>query len=123
MGHSSLTQSEQERLDVTIQRVQEAREFLCSRAPQDDDPATWFLYLSVLKTIQGNADNDLSFLACILAKRYLLEVHGDVSFDAAHRLQGAPGLDIDFRAADGRRVIGEVKTTTPYPRWTPKTGH
>jgi hypothetical protein len=109
-----LTEGERERLQVVIQRIRKIRECLCQKRPVDDDPGSWFMYLSALKAIQGNADNDLSFLACILAKRHLVEVHGELSFDAAHKPQGAPGLDIDLRAADGRRIVGEVKTTTPH---------
>jgi hypothetical protein len=35
-------------------------------------------------------------------------------FDVADKAQGAPGLDLDPRTREGRRVIGELKTTTPY---------
>lgn len=35
-------------------------------------------------------------------------------FDVAFKPQGAPGLDIDAKTIDGERVVGEIKTTTPY---------
>lgn len=112
--HVPLTHGERQHLATIIDRAAEIRSFLCGNAAEDDDPVSWFRYLSLLKTIQGNSDNDLSFLACILAKRYLVEHHGDLSFDVSSKAQSAPGLDIDFRAADGTRVVGEVKTTTPH---------
>src|SRR5271166_4986649 len=35
-------------------------------------------------------------------------------FDVGLKPQGAPGLDIDEQTIDGRRVVAEIKTTTPY---------
>jgi hypothetical protein len=68
----------------------------------------------VIKALQGNANNDLSFLSCLLAKQYLVEHHVEVSFDAAAKAQGASGLDIDVRTTTGERIVGEVKTVEPY---------
>lgn len=110
----TLSDGERARLEKLTQKGREIREFICARTPTDVDVRTWFAYLSAVKALQGNADNDLSFLACILAKNYLLEQHGPHAFDAAQKAQGAPGLDVDFRLSDGTRVVGEIKTTTPY---------
>ncbi|HXH24637.1 MAG TPA: hypothetical protein VNI78_05265 [Vicinamibacterales bacterium] len=109
-----LTVGERQHLKAIIQRVAEVRDFVCQGEPADEDAGTWFLYLSAMKVIQGNANNDLSFLASLLAKRHLVRLHGEIAFDAATKPQGAPGLDIDVRDKDGRRIIGEVKTTSPY---------
>ena len=109
-----LTPGEQARFRETISRVEEIREFICGRSPANSDVASWFAYLSVIKALQGNANNDLSFLACLLAKKYLVERHGELSFDAAAKAQGASGLDIDVRTTTGQRIIGEVKTVEPY---------
>lgn len=37
-------------------------------------------------------------------------------FDVSEKPQGASGLDIDERTIDNKRVIGEVKSTTPYAK-------
>ena len=36
------------------------------------------------------------------------------AFDADAKAQGAPGIDIEFRTQDGRRIAAEIKTTFPY---------
>jgi hypothetical protein len=78
-----------------------------------DSPILWYSFLSSFRQIQGNASNDLSFIATLLAKRYLIE-RFHVTFCAAEKPQGAPGIDIDLRALNGERVVGEIKTTVPY---------
>lgn len=72
-----------------------------------------FDYLSAVKNALGNLNNDISFIAGMLAKPFLLERFG-VEFDAARKPQGAPGIDIDCTLPDGRRIVGEIKTTRPY---------
>jgi hypothetical protein len=67
-----------------------------------------------MKAIVGNASNDMSFIAALMAKDYLYSTLPMVDYDAGLKPQGAPGLDIDERTSDGRRVVGEIKTTTPY---------
>lgn len=109
-----LTARESQQLAVIVQRVNEVRRFLARSSPTGGDVSAWFRYLAELKSIRGNADNDLSFLACILAKRHLLLIHGELSLDMAVKPQGARGLDVDCRDRDGRRIVGEIKTTTPY---------
>lgn len=74
----------------------------------------WFNFLKITKSILGNFNNDVSFLATLLAKIYLVTKHPGVEFDAAFRSQSAPGLDIDIWLPEGRQVIGEVKTVEPY---------
>jgi hypothetical protein len=77
------------------------------------DPVALYAFLSTLRQIQGNLSNDVTFVANLLAKRYLQNAFG-VDFDAAAKAQGAPGLDIDVLARDGSRIVAEVKTTVPY---------
>ena len=77
------------------------------------EPSTWYEFLSALRKIQGNLSNDLGFVATLLAKRYLSSKFS-VDFDAAEKPQGAPGIDIDVRTADGQRIVAEIKTTDPY---------
>ncbi len=83
-------------------------------APVDDDPAAWFEFIAKIRAIQGNISNDQSFLATILAKAYLTRIFKLAEFDAAEKAQGAPGLDIDVVTETDERIVGEIKTTTPY---------
>ena len=103
-------------------KLRELRKFLTENALDPAaHPADTYLFLSNLKAILGNASNDLSFVATLMAKEYLSE-HFDVSaFDAAAKAQGAPGIDIEFRTDDGKRIAAEIKTTFPYqPRFGAK---
>src|SRR5437016_913299 len=68
----------------------------------------WYEHLSSIKEIQGNTNNGVSFIACLLAKRYLLSKLPMLPFDCALKPQGAPGLDVDERTIQGQRVIGEI---------------
>ena len=77
-------------------------------------PAKWFVYLQRIKESQGNLNNYLSFIACLMAKEYLHRRHGIDNWDVAEKPQGAPGLDIDLKTITGKRIIGEIKTTKPY---------
>lgn len=74
----------------------------------------WYEALAEIKAIQGNINNDLSFLACLLAKGYLEKRFGLNNFDAAAKPQGATGLDINVLIPPGKRLIAEIKTTVPY---------
>ena len=76
-------------------------------------PVVLFEFLSSLRQIQGNLSNDVSFAATLLAKIYL-QAKFSLTFDAAEKPQGAPGIDIDVKAPDGSRIVGEIKTTVPY---------
>jgi hypothetical protein len=70
-------------------------------------------YLTNAKNILGNLNNDIAFLATVLAKSYLHQRFG-VAFDATAKPQGAPGIDIDISTAEHGRIVGEIKTTKPY---------
>jgi len=80
----------------------------------ETSPAQWHTFLYAIKSIVGNANNDVSFIASLMAKEYLLRVLPILDFDIGLKPQGAPGLDIDVKTVDGRRVVAEIKTTSPY---------
>lgn len=111
-----LTPNERKQLAAVERRQSELRAFLLQQArPLSDGPLSdWFTFLSAIKQITGNASNDLSFIATLLAKEYLCSVLVMAPFDAALKPQGAPGLDIDERTRSGERVVAEIKTTVPY---------
>lgn len=91
------------------------RAFLLGNTPPlSGDEHAWLAYLSGIKKILGNLNNDIGFVATLLVKRYLAERFAIADFDAAAKPQGASGLDIVAVAADGCRIVGELKTTTPY---------
>jgi hypothetical protein len=83
-----------------------------SSISKTESPLEWYGQLNQIKQIIGNLNNDVSFIATLLAKNYLKSKF-KIDFDAAEKKQGAPGLDIDIQA-NGKRIIGEIKTTTPY---------
>lgn len=78
------------------------------------DLSTWYKFLSRIEAILGNAHNDISFVATVLARLYLQKRFARFEFDAASKSQSAPGLDIDGRTPHGERIVGEIKTTVPY---------
>lgn len=109
-----LTPREQEYCNAIADRIGRLRALLNARTfEMGAEPPAWYDFLSVLREIQGNSSNDLSFVATLLAKRYLAEEHG-AQFCAAEKPQGAPGIDIDVNGEDGARIVAEIKTTLPY---------
>ena len=110
-----LTQLERAQAEAIATRVAELRAFLQGHDLGDEgDPARWYNFLSTIKLIQGNLSNDISFMATLLAKAYLVRRFHLADLDAAEKAQGAPGLDIDVCTRDGHRIVGEIKTTVPY---------
>lgn len=73
-----------------------------------------FNSLKNLRRILGNIDNDMSFMGCLLMKEFLQAKHEVPDLNMAAKAQGAPGLDLDVLTLDGKRIIGELKTTYPY---------
>jgi hypothetical protein len=97
-------------------RISQARAFLLSDDLADPpEPKVLFQFLAKLRAIQGNVSNDVSFAATLMAKEYLSAKFG-VTFDAAEKPQGAPGIDIDILTGSGERIVAEIKTTVPYQR-------
>jgi len=103
-------------LELIAAKIAALKEFLNAEPiPDLNTPIdNWLRYLTTMKGIAGNASNAMSFVAAVMAKRYLHQTLSMQPFDVAVKAQGAPGLDIDARTLDGKRVIGEIKTTTPY---------
>lgn len=112
---ANYTADEQAYLQNAAKRLVQLRDFLNSTNIEEGaDAVQWFECLAQVKAIQGNTSNTLSFIACLLAKEYLM-TRFKISFDVATKPQGAPGLDIDLvDTASGKRIIGEIKTTVPY---------
>ncbi|MFT3893103.1 MAG: hypothetical protein QM730_15850 [Anaerolineales bacterium] len=109
-----LTTHEKAMMQDVERRLVEMRAHLSRELPAVEDTAAWYAFLADLKSIQGNSSNDVSFVATLLAKQYLARCFGVSNFDAAEKAQGAPGIDIDIRLPDGRRLVAEIKTTSPY---------
>lgn len=109
-----LTDREQARCREIAHWAEQTLGLLSERSLGDpEDTVHWYEFLSRLRLIQGNLSNDVSFIATLLAKRYLAQ-RFHVDFDAAEKPQGAPGIDIDVLTADGQRIVAEIKTTLPY---------
>lgn len=110
-----LTPNERERFAIIDTRLQRLRTLLAERPAPTESASTgdWFRLLDEIKEVQGQTNNDMSFVATLLAKDYLLShVSGLDPFDAAAKPMGSPGLDIDLRTRNNERVIGEIKTNS-----------
>ena len=108
------TERESEYRDRILSKLEKLREYLKGQSlDPDGSPAEWYHHLNHIKGILGNANNDVSFVGALLAKSYLSRRFGEIEIDVAEKAQGAPGLDIDL-IVGGKRIVGEIKTTTPY---------
>ncbi len=107
------TTAEHGQLDAIHERVSLLRSFLNTRSlPGRFQPASeWLAFLAEMKSIVGNASNDLSYIACLLAKEYLSARFEMRTFAVALKPQGASGFGIDAETLANRRIIGEIKTT------------
>src|SRR3954470_19948246 len=112
---SPASDAEAMRIGELGERIARLKQLLEATPPGSlDDPLLWYRFLSVIKFTQGNFSNDVSFVACLLVKRFLAARHPGVVFDATAKAQGAAGLDVDLNTPEGKRIIAEIKTTDPY---------
>jgi hypothetical protein len=112
---STLTLSELRFCEAIREKDRKLRRFLDNTGfPTIFDAREWLTYLTGIKIALGNLNNDLGFVATVLVKRYLDRRFGIVDFDAAGKPQGASGVDIEASTPEGRRIVGELKTTKPY---------
>lgn len=110
----TMTPAEKRYCTEIFDRIERLRMFLNTNSlGKPVSPTAWHDFLSRQKAIQGNLSNDISFIATLLAKEYLVSRY-PVSFDAAAKAQGAPGIDIDVTTRNGERIVAEIKTTSPY---------
>ena len=109
------TEKEETVIHQITNRVQQLRQVLTKQQiPEGEDVLSWYQFLAEVKKVQGNLNNDLSFVATLMVKQFLDRNFEITSFDAAKKAQGAPGLDIDVYTKDNVRIVGEIKTTYPY---------
>ncbi len=109
------TELENSYREAVQEKVADAKSLLDSMELKSSaPPSEWYRILNDLKQTLGNINNDISFIATLMAKLYLQEKAGLTDYDAAEKPQGAPGLDIDVILPSGKRVVAEIKTTTPY---------
>ncbi len=101
---------------TSIKVKDESLRKLLNEAALDDwkSPERLFEYLTAIKDALGNLNNDLSFVATLLAKNFLVSRFKLGNYDAALKPQGAPGIDIEITSQDGLSLVGEIKTTNPY---------
>lgn len=111
-----LTSRERDYLSNICQKLKDIQEFMSSNTLYEgsQDSKFWYQYLTRIKRVMGNLNNDVSFIACLMAKEFLMSRHQLPPFDIASKPQSAIGLDIDEKTIGGDRVIGEIKTTIPY---------
>jgi hypothetical protein len=110
-----LTKNEEHSCGIIERRVNELRQFLNTHELEEcTNFVSWYKYLNSMKGILGNFDNNISYVATLLAKQYITNHFKILPFDAAEKPQGAPGMDIDITTREGKRIIGQIKTTMPY---------
>lgn len=114
-GKPVLTPGEAQALTWLATKTAELRSFLTTHPipSETSELKEWYAFFVGMKDLLGNLNNDLSFIATVLAKQFLSQRHGPIEFDASAKSQSAPGLDIEFESPAGR-VVGEVKTVYPY---------
>ena len=82
---ASYTQGEQACLQRVAKRLTQLRDFLNStNFEQGLDITQWFEYLAKVKSIQGNINNDISFIACLMAKNYNTQSENRVADPSWH---------------------------------------
>jgi len=111
-----LTSNERDRLLSIARKLADVQDCMSSQPLQEQstDCAYWYERLAPIKRRLGNFANDVSFTAGLMAKAFVMSRHLVAALDIASKPQGAPGLDLDVMTTDGRRVIGQIKTTIPY---------
>jgi hypothetical protein len=113
--HANLTAAERSFCETISAKDRALRAFLQSNGlAEASDAAQWLRYLTGIKHALGNLNNDLSFIATLLVKDYLQRRFGISDFDAGGKPQGAAGADVEAKTPEGKIIIGEIKTTTPY---------
>ncbi len=111
----TLTANEAKKINEILSQIEELKHYLDSWQREDFyEPTILLNFLIKIKTIQGNSNITMGFVATLLAKDYLLKTHNIVDYDASKKPQGAPGLDFDETTEQGERIIAEIKTTFPY---------
>ena len=117
MKHDAYTINERNQLDILLNKLGSLRRSLEQPFPEvGTEPAYWYKYLDNVKESQGNLHIWISFIACLMAKDYITHKYNVTGWDVAEKAQGAPGLDIDIKTGNGKNIIGEIKTTTPYEK-------
>lgn len=112
---NSMTTAESRYCEAISEKDQALRAHLASNNfPASAGPRDWLQYLAGIKSVLGNINNDLGFVATLLVKQYLMERFGVTDFDAAGKPQGSSGVDIRARTPGGQTIVGEIKTTKPY---------
>lgn len=114
---NGLSKEEINYIESLSKKMDEVRGFLIDDMPSDFTSESLIGQYEAVKgfrRIIGNIDNDLSFLGCLLIKEFLIQRHSCSGLNMAMKAQGSPGLDVDETTVDGKRIIGELKTTYPF---------
>jgi len=112
-----LSNEEMNYIESLSEKVDKVRDFLINEMPSDFSNESLIEQYDSMKTFRriiGNIDNDMSFIGCLLIKEFLNQRHSFSKLNMALKPQGSPGLDVDEKTTDGKRIIGELKTTYPY---------
>lgn len=116
-NNNKLSNEEIDYIESLSKKIDQVRAFLTDDVPSNfanEDVIEQYEAMKGFRRIMGNIDNDLSFLGCLLIKEFLNQRHSFSELNMALKPQGSPGLDVDEKTTNGKRIIGELKTTYPY---------
>ncbi|WP_416825472.1 hypothetical protein [Ectobacillus polymachus] len=116
-GKNNLSNEEMNYIESLSKKMDKVKAFLSEDTSSgifEGDLIEQYEAMNSFRRIIGNIDNDLSFLGCLLIKEFLNQRHSFSALNMALKPQGSPGLDVDETTIDGKRIIGELKTTYPY---------
>ena len=119
-NRNGLSKEEMNYIDILSEKIDKVREFLTEKMSSDFSNESLIEQYQMMKDVRrviGNIDNDLSFLGCLLIKELLYQRHSFAELNMALKPQGSPGLDVEETTIDGKKIIGELKTTFPYKEY------
>ncbi|WP_442598140.1 DUF7662 domain-containing protein [Neobacillus sp. D3-1R] len=115
--NNSLSNEEMDYIENLSTKLDKVRAFLTNELAIDfskEGLVDQYETLKNFRRIIGNIDNDMSFIGCLLIKEFLNQRYTFSELNMALKPQGSPGLDVDETTIEGKRIIGELKTTYPY---------
>ena len=110
-----MTVGEKKQLDSILLIMNNLKDYLnIKKINESENIREIYRYIVEIKNIQGNINNSISYISCLLAKEYLIRNLNLKNIDVSIKPQSANGLDIDEILDNGKRIIAEIKTIFPY---------
>jgi hypothetical protein len=114
-----LSKEEVDYIQNLSEKMENIREFFANDAITGLSKGNLSVQYETIKRFRriiGNIDNDISFIGCLLVKEFINNRYDITGLNMGLKAQGASGLDFDEVTVDGKRIVGELKTTYPYQK-------